>query len=152
MQIIKRCSVFTKKEAWIRGSYTVEAALLIPLLTGVIFMFLILSLYMHDRSVLAACAAELAGKGALKKYETEEHLENWLTGQAEGLADGKLLLLKLTAVSAEVTQNSITVFYEGSSPLLGGLKTREEETARRLNPVNYMRNCRRLEKLTEQEY
>ena len=58
-------------------------------------------------------------------------------------------LKKLTEAGAEVEGSSVTVFYEGSTPLLGGLEAWEEETAKRLNPVNYIRNSRRLKNLIE---
>ena len=135
---------------WRRGSFTVEASLLLPLLVLILSVFIIFGLYLHDRSVLASCAAELAGKGALRKYETEEHLENWLTGQAEGLAEDKLLLLRLTEAEAEVDGSSVTVSYAGSTSLLGGLQARETETAKRLNPVSFIRNSRRLGKLIKE--
>ena len=45
-----------------RGSFTVEASMLIPFIILVLFVFLCLCLYLHDRSVLSSCAAELAGK------------------------------------------------------------------------------------------
>lgn len=152
MEVKSKGFVSGKEKNWRKkGSCTVEASLLLPLLTGVIFMCIILSLYLHDRSVLSACAAELAGKGAARKYETKEHLENWLAVQAEGLAEDKLLLLWLTAVSAEVTGSQVTVSYEGRTELLGGLEVKEEETARRLNPADYIRSSRRLKHLTGQE-
>ena len=131
-------------EGWKKGSFTVEASLLLPFLVFVVFVFFVLSLYLHDRSVLASSAVELAGKGAHKKYETEEHLESWLAGQAMGLADEKLLLLRLTEAGAEVTGSSVTVFYRGSTSLLGGLEAEEEGTGKRLNPVNFIRKGRRL--------
>ena len=125
---------FSGQAGWRTGSFTVEASLLLPFLIFLIFVFFVLSLYLHDRSVLASCAAELAGKGAHRKYETDEHLESWLAGQARGLADEKLLLLRLTEAGAEVEGRSVTVFYEGSTSLLGGLEVWEEETAKRLTP------------------
>lgn len=146
----KRRPKETAWSKWKSGSFTVEASLLLPFLLILIFVFFILSLYLHDRSVLISCAAGLAGKGAARKYETEEHLENWLTGQAAGLADERLLLLRLTGVSVEVADSSVTVCYEGSTSLLGGLDVREEETAQRLNPVDFIRNSRRLKNLIEE--
>ena len=86
MEIKKKSGKSAGTAEWKSGSFTVEASLLLPFLIFIIFAFFILSLYLHDRSVLASCAAELAGKGALRKYETEEHLEGWLAGQARGLA------------------------------------------------------------------
>ena len=70
--------------------------------------------------------------------------------QAAGLADERLLLLRLTGVSVEVADSSATVCYEGSTSLLGGLDVREEETAQRLNPVDFIRNSRRLKNLIEE--
>ncbi len=139
-----------KEWSWRQGSFTVEASLLLPFLILLLYVFLILGMYLHDRSILASCAAELAGKGALRKYETEEHLESWLRGQAEGLAEEKLLLLRLTEVSAEVDRSSVTVSYVGSTSLLGGLRAEETETAERLNPVNFIRNSRRLKNLIKE--
>lgn len=149
MEMRRKGDGFSGQKGWRTGSFTVEASLLLPLLIFLIFVFFVLSLYLHDRSVLASCAAELAGKGAHRKYETDEHLESWLAGQARGLADEKLLLLRLTEAGAEVEGSSVTVFYEGSTSLLGGLEVWEEETAKRLNPVNYIRNSRRLKNLIE---
>ena len=77
-----------------KGSFTVEASMLLPFLIFIIFAFFCLCLYLHDRSVLSSCAAELAGKGAAEKYRSEKELESWLQGQAVGLAKGKLLCLR----------------------------------------------------------
>lgn len=86
MEMKRKGAGFSGQAGWRTGSFTVEASLLLPLLIFLIFVFFVLSLYLHDRSVLASCAAELAGKGAYRKYETDEHLESWLAGQARGLA------------------------------------------------------------------
>lgn len=134
-----------EKGKWSSGSLTVEASILIPFLLLIIFVFLCLGLYWHDRSVLSACASELAGKGAARKYETEAHLKAWLEGQAGGLAEERLLLLQSVEASAEVTGKKITVTYTGSTPLLGGLKVCEQETAKRLNPVTFIRRSMQLE-------
>ena len=61
-----------------KGSLTVEASMLIPFLILIIFAFLCLTLYLHDRSVLSSGAAELAGKGAAEKYRDEKELEAFL--------------------------------------------------------------------------
>ena len=67
MEIKKKSGKSAGTAEWKSGSFTVEASLLLPFLIFIIFAFFILSLYLHDRSVLASCAAELAGKGALRK-------------------------------------------------------------------------------------
>ena len=130
-----------------KGSFTVEASMLIPFLILILFVFLCLCLYLHDRSVLSSCAAELAGKGAAEKYQTEKELEAWLQGQAAGLARGKLLCLRETEAAVKVTKQKITVSYMGRTGLLGGLTAKEEEQAARLNPTKRLRSIRELKKL-----
>ena len=65
---------------------------MMPFLILIVFVMVCLGLFWHDRSVLASCAAELAGKGAARKYETDAHLESWLTTEAAGLVEGRLYL------------------------------------------------------------
>ena len=121
--------------------------MLIPFSILIIFAFLCLCLYLHDRSVLSSCAAELAGKGAAKKYQSEKELEDWLMGEAAGLAKGKLLCLREVEASVKVTKQKVTVSYKGSSNLLGGLTIREEEQAVRLNPTIKLRSVRELKRI-----
>lgn len=121
--------------------------MLLPFLILIIFAFLCLCLYLHDRSVLSSCAAELAGKGAAQKYQSEKELETWLQGQAAGLAKGKLLCLREVEAAVKVTKQTITVSYVGSTSLLGGLTVREEEQAVRLNPTIKLRSVRELRKV-----
>lgn len=132
-----------------KGSLTVEASMLIPFLILIIFAFLCLTLYLHDRSVLSSCAAELAGKGAAEKYRDEKELEAWLKGQAFELARGKLFCLKDTEASVKVTKQKITVSYTGRSSLLGGLSVKEEGEAVRLNPTKRLRSIREIKRLGE---
>lgn len=121
--------------------------MLIPFLILIIFAFLCLCLYLHDRSILSSCAAELAGKGAAKKYESEKELEAWLMGEAVGLAKGKLLCLREVEASVKVTGQKVVVSYKGSTNLLGGLTIREEEQAVRLNPTAKLRSVRELKRI-----
>ena len=141
----------TEKQAELkRASITVEACFIIPFLTAIIFVLFCLCLYLHDRSLLAVSAAELAGKGAGKKYQTEKELEEWLTGQAKGLASGKLLAVRELDVAVTVTSTGVTVTYTGNTPLLGGMEIRESETAKRRNPVDFIRGCRKLGKILQE--
>ena len=120
---------------------------MMPFLILLCFVMLCLGLYWHDRSVLASCAAEQAGKGAARKYETDAHLESSLRTEAAGLVDGRLYLLQVTESSVEVSAGKITVSYQGYSPLLGGLKTGEQEYAARQNPVSTLRRSRQLKEI-----
>ena len=120
-----------------------------PFLILIVCVMVCLGQIWHDRSVLASCAAELAGKGAARKYETDAHLESWLTTEAAGLVEGRLYLLRVTERGTKISWGKITVTYTGYSPLLGGLKTREQESASRHNPVSTLRKSRQIKELAE---
>lgn len=133
-----------------QASITLEACIIVPFLTAILFVLFCLCLYLHDRSLLASNAAQLAGKGAGRKYQTEKELEEWLTGQALGLSDGQLLAVRELKVNVEVTRTKVTVAYTGSTPLLGGLEVREQESAKRLNPVDAIRSRKKLEAMLQE--
>lgn len=113
--------------------------MLVPFLIFIVFVFICLSMYLHDRSVLSSCAAELSGKGAAEKYRSEKELETWLDRQAAGLARGRLLVLRDPEISVKVTSQKIVVCCNGYSSLLGGLKVQEQQEARRMNPAEKIR-------------
>lgn len=131
------------------GSVTVEASLLLPFLIFTGFVFLCLALCQHDRCVLSACASQMAGKGALEKYQKEEELERRLEREMWKEAEERLFILRGLQVSAEVSSTSVRISCMGKTELLGGLEIREEEEARRMNPVTALRNMRRLKRMTE---
>lgn len=131
------------------GSLTVEASFLISFLLVLVFSILGLSLFLHDRSVLASCAAEAAGKGAQKKYVKEAELESWVAEEARGLASGRLLALREFEVKAKTTGGKVTVSYSGRTGLLGGLEIRGQEEAKRLKTVEWIRGSRQLKELWE---
>lgn len=130
-----------------QGSFTVEASLLVPFLVFLTCVMLILSLYLHDRSVLVSCAAELAGKGAVQKYRSNEDLTGWLENQAEGLIENRLLAFREIEVEVTVKDSEVTVCYRGGTDLLGGLTVQEQETAKRMNPVSFIRRTKLAEDL-----
>lgn len=133
-----------------QGSFTVEASLLVPFLVFLTCVMLILSLYLHDRSVLVSCAAELAGKGAVQKYRSNEDLTGWLENQAEGLIENRLLAFREIEVEVTVKDSEVTVCYRGGTDLLGGLTVQEQETAKRMNPVSFIRRTKLAEDLLNQ--
>ena len=139
-RLIKKCK---------NGSFTVEASILVPFMVMIIFVFICLCLYLHDRSVLSACASEAAGKCAAEKYETDEHLESALLEEAEELVEGRLLMLGDIETSVKVDEDEVTVTYTGSSALLWGISSTEAESAVRDNPVDSIRSSMTIKNLVE---
>ena len=131
------------REKMKQGSFAVEASFVLPFLVLIVFVCICLALYLHDRSVLASCAAETAGKGAARKYRSEKELEAELSEEALALAFDRLMVCRELEVSVKVTAKSVTVSYTGETPLLSGLSFREEETGKRLNTARFMRTCQK---------
>lgn len=74
----------------------------------------------------------------------------WKAGfppEASALVEDRLYLLKVTDITVKVTAEQVTVAYAGSSPVLGGLQTKEQEKSGRKNPVNLLRKTRLLKEL-----
>lgn len=102
-----------------RGSYTVEAALLmgilIPLLAAVIYM----GFFLHDRAFLQAAAAEAAVGASLVADEN--------TGQSAGAAQrraaGRMLGVRNLSGNLLAGEKEARVFYEGDF-LIPGLIVR----------------------------
>ena len=60
-----------KKQAFWKGSYTVEAALVFPIILFVLAALLILAFYVHDRGILQGLACETAVAGSNYIMENE---------------------------------------------------------------------------------
>ena len=87
------------REKMKQGSFAVEASFVLPFLVLIVFVCICLALYLHDRSVLASCAAETAGKGAARKYRSEKELEAELSEEALALAFDRLMVCRELEVS-----------------------------------------------------
>lgn len=64
---------------WIRGSYTVEAALLLPVILFVIVSFIYLSFYLHDKYRIE----EVLNIASLKAIAYNQTETNMVTGQVD---------------------------------------------------------------------
>ncbi len=136
-----------------KGSYTIEAALLMPFIIGVIVFVIYAAYYTHDRAVLQKCAYIAALRGSqvrtgdqdtygVAKENCEELLQNHLLGNWE-LSD-----------SVEVDVSSVTVSYIGNMQIPGGIlieqllgsskwKTKKEAGAYRIDEPLYIRKVRK---------
>lgn len=99
-----------------KGSFTVEAALIIPMILGIIVLFLYLAMYAHDRCALQYAAQ--SGKNA---------------GQI--LAD-QLILDWDTDISTYSDNESITVRIEAKTPFSGRTYLHEASVYKHFRP-NY---------------
>lgn len=100
------------KSAWRKGSFTVEAsllmAILIPLLVGMIY----LGFYLHNRAFLQGAAYELAQIGLL--YDREEDAVRAMEERSRQLLDGYLLGGGRWTGSVSLEREEVQVTLRGS--------------------------------------
>ena len=75
-----------KKRAFWKGSYTVEAALVFPIILFVLAALLILAFYVHDCGILQglACETAVAGSNYITENERKAGTESGGAGTAHG--------------------------------------------------------------------
>lgn len=104
-----------KKEMRLRGSYTVEAALLmgmiLPVLVGIIYM----GFYLHDRGFLQGAAHEAAAYASLQADNQSADVP----GAIEALPAGRTLGVRSVSASAASGGRRVSVTYEGDLQLPG---------------------------------
>ncbi len=104
-----------------KGSFTIEAALIIPMILGVIVLFIYLSMYAHDRCVLEYAAVSGADAGV---------------PAGEQILSKQLILDWDTNISAYTDEDIITVKIEAVTPLTGSAYVHEASAYKHFRP-NY---------------
>lgn len=80
-----------KKRAFWKGSYTVEAALVFPIILFVLAALLILAFYVHDCGILQgfACETAVAGSNYITENERESGSKSGTESGGAGTAHGE---------------------------------------------------------------
>lgn len=92
-----------------KGSFTIEAAMLIPMILFLIATMITILFYWHDRVVLKGLVYETAVIGAERAAVTGE-LETY----ANELLEGELLWFSTATVTVEKEENQVVVKAEAS--------------------------------------
>lgn len=115
------------KESWEKGSYTVEAsllmAILIPLLTGIIY----LGFYLHNQCFLRGAAYEIAAIGVL--HDRPEEAFTLMEERKDEILAGYLLQSGDISAKIEAGEEQVFVGLEGTMKIPGmvlGLFGKEE--------------------------
>lgn len=83
---------------YVKGNFTIEATVLVPLILSVVVTAVTVLFYYHDRTILAGTAYEVATSGGGRTVQSEEELEKEYRKRI-----GKKLLW-LTSVTVKVTK------------------------------------------------
>ena len=147
------------KKKGFEGSYTVEASLLFPFILTVIIFIMYMAFFLHDRCVMNQSAYQAALRASRVKTG-----DNKVMGTAERAA-GELMektVLATTDVthSVDISGSEIKVKYEGILKIpagvlfmnisgSNGIKVEGCGSAKRKDPIKFIRQCRVIENLTE---
>lgn len=137
----------------LKGSYTIEAALLMPLILGTIVILIYMSFFLHDRAVLREGAIILANR-----YSNEQHLSNDVIKQrlmevSDEVINQKVIITKniytqITVKDKEIIVASSGEFQFPNMYIVGSIVNRHNFTIstnkvmKRLKPVDFIRACR----------
>ncbi|MDO4343586.1 MAG: pilus assembly protein [Eubacteriales bacterium] len=104
-----------KRKQELKGSYTVEAALLMgilmPVLVGIIYM----GFYLHDRAFAQAAAHEAAACASLAREDKSTDISSG----AQKLVKGRMLGTRGMTASVSAGTKEVTAAYEGNFQIPG---------------------------------
>lgn len=142
-----------------KASYTVEMALLFPVILGVVLFTMGLGFYMYNLSVMDMAAYETAIEGARWSGASEEYIEEKLEEQGEAAIKGRLIAVREPSVSVTVKGDQVQVVCGGKylfpvvNIFLGGSADGKNISvrgqAKTQAPVDWIRNLRKVGKMAE---
>lgn len=125
-----------------RGSFTVEATVMIAFLTLVITTILFLSFFLYHKCAVERAAAMAALRGSQEIWEDQNGRYGQTQQALQDLLSDQLLENCRIETLLEIKGNEVTVTLQ--------LSEREWEfssmaTKKAVHPVNFIRNCKKLE-------
>lgn len=149
-----------ERENKLKGSYTVEAALIFPFILSAIVLILYSSFYIHDRSILnhAAYVAALRGSQIMGTQDVFTKVDQY----SKELIENRLLGTKQVNRSVKITKDKILVTYEGKMQIPAGIilvqalrkediKIKVEGCAKRMDTVTFIRECKVVENIVKRK-
>lgn len=155
MRISMDIKLKKKNVKWgLKGSFTLEAALLMPLILACIIVIMYLSFYIHNQAALYSIAYE----GALKASQLNADERSEIYSIIDGLLENKLLGAGTINKQVKIDGKSIKVFLSGSMSVpgfeimnllmpYGGLSIFGESEIQTKDTVALIRNYRLVDKL-----
>lgn len=148
-----------EKNTYLDGSYTVEMAILFPIILGVLLFSLGLTFYLYDLCVLDISANLVAIEGQKYADMSEGNRERKIRKLAEGEVADSLIAMEDLTTSVQVTGEKISVSYTGTytfpivNSLLGGQGEMQNVSIQANSvlqePVEWIRTVRKAGRIVE---
>ena len=141
-----------KRRSQVNGSYTIEAALVFPLIMTVIVFIIYMSFFLHDRSVMSSCAYQAALKASLIRTGADD-----MKAEADRAAaysiEGLLLATENVEINTSVSGKEVKVSYQGDLSIPQGIlffaihgsdsiKVSGSAVAHEKDAIEFIRQCR----------
>ena len=140
-----------KKE--IKGSYSVEASLLFPVIVLVIWFLVIMALYLYNMCAMYRISEAVCVQGVNKKREAVTQIEEQAGQLLEEMTEEELLMMKEVAYQVRIDERKIQVDLTGKmetpiftliSDSLDLWEMKARAVRSRQDPVEVIRNIRKI--------
>ena len=126
----------------LKGSLTIEAAVIVPLVLFVFGVSMYILFYLHDKNILAGAAHETVvcatGYQSFSEGDMESYFQNCIKG--------KMLLFDYVRSDATVEKEKVSLVCKASKKKM---RLQIEKTMKKTNPESYIRKIQRAKKLGE---
>lgn len=126
----------------LRGSFTIEASLIIPLILFVFSVLLYTLFYFHDKNIVTAIAHETLAVGSGREEVDEEELERYFYQRM----NDRLLLFTQVDYEVSIDEEQIQMVCEAKK---SNMVLKIESVMSRTAPEDYIRSVRKLTKIGE---
>ena len=126
----------------VRGSFTIEAAVIVPIILLIFGILLHILFYWHDKIILISTAHETAAFGCSQTEWSELELEYYFFERMEE----KLLLFDRVECTAYIEEDTVKVVYDGSKR---NMVAKGECYVQKTRPEDYIRDIRKMKKIGE---
>ena len=123
-----------------RGSFTIEASVIVPVILMVFAVVVTMLFYYHDKNVTAAITHETLVMGCGREGITAEEIEQYLQKRV----GNKLLLFGSLNCETEIQDDQITVVCTARKK---GMSLRSKMSMKRTNPEDFIWKLRRIQGL-----
>lgn len=127
-----------------RGSFTVEAAVVVPLILFVVGVLCYLLFYYHDKNVIMSAAHETTIYGSYVEELNEETLKTYMEERVKGNG----LLFSNCKIDVEIKEEEIILLATSEK---GPMLLRVRASSARTNPGHYIRSVQKMKKIGEKE-
>lgn len=141
------------------GYFTLELALLFPVIFSIIVLIIYTAFFVHDRAVMDSAAYEAALRGSAITYPGAD-IEGRVRREADDLLKSRLFVTKNTEVDVDINIRRIKVDISGEFKISSGLiwtsglrekdkKIKVSGIAERLNPGQVIRDTGMIKGITK---